>query len=61
MSGTEGITETARRPEEFLSITVMGNNLMLFHINGDDPTPNLEYELKNMGLSCSVQFKSPCG
>ncbi len=61
MSRADDAKAVTTRPEEFLSITVMENNMMLFHINGADPTPELENELKNLGLRCGVQFKSPCG
>ena len=47
--------------EEYLSMTVVADGAMLFHINGKDITPELETQLKNLGLNCTTKFKSPCG
>lgn len=48
-------------PAEYLSMTIIADRAMLFLINGKDITPELENQLKNMGLNCTAQFKSPCG
>lgn len=48
-------------PAEYLSMIIIADRAMLFHINGKDITPELEKQLKNLGLNCVAQFKSPCG
>ena len=61
MSDTSGIGSAENYAEDYISMTVLADRILVYHINGKDISRDLESQLKKLGVNCVMQFKSPCG
>lgn len=48
-------------PEVYLEMHVLPGRLTLSLKKGADVTGQLEEEMRQCGLQCSIEYKSPCG